>query len=244
MTKKCGEMPSLRFIAGILGLAPLAHAGTCFQDHLYDAIAQNHKRAPIYASLTHGDSALLSSAMISSERAALVTAFEVDAAAAKFEEAGVFVVCDAFVSMRKTPELLAQGPEPFPKLKAFRPLKLEAPTRIWRRQIQAKRFDQLANSLRTTIAALEREPRFNCMTRHTLESMLRIATQVPLQEGKAKNLGMSSPAPISARMLSLHLEALKIAHNLDRMAAPIQAKGLPIVCQDVPPISSETDLGP
>jgi hypothetical protein len=50
---------------------------------------------------------------------------------------------------------------------------------------------------------------------------------------------MRSTAGLSRLVLRLHLFTLGDAAKLDALAAPIQARGIPILCQDVPPIAPE-----
>lgn len=64
------------------------------------------------------------------------------------------------------------------------------------------------------------------MIRHFLESIRRVA-------GLAPTYGVRTMF-ISKQMLWAHVRSLKKASELDQMAAPLQAEGLPILCQDVP----------
>jgi hypothetical protein len=75
------------------------------------------------------------------------------------------------------------------------------------------------------------------MLRHLLGSALRISNQAPRYEAQARAARIrASPGAISRTMLDLHLRMLGEAARLDRAAAPLQAEGIPILCQDVPPI--------
>ncbi|HLL48487.1 MAG TPA: hypothetical protein VK399_17425, partial [Longimicrobiaceae bacterium] len=92
---------------------------------------------------------------------------------------------------------------------------------------------------RAELAALEAVPCYHCMLRHLLESMLRVTSLAPTHAARAEAAGMKSTAGLSRLVLRLHLFALVDAAKLDVVAAPIQARGIPILCQDVPPISPE-----
>ncbi|HEV2147105.1 MAG TPA: hypothetical protein VGR37_06865, partial [Longimicrobiaceae bacterium] len=97
-------------------------------------------------------------------------------------------------------------------------------------------FGGAAAALGAELAALEATPCCHCMLRHMLESMLRVATLAPVHAARAEEAGMRSTAGLSRLLLRLHLLALSDAAKLDVLAAPIQARGIPILCQDVPPI--------
>jgi hypothetical protein len=74
------------------------------------------------------------------------------------------------------------------------------------------------------------------MTRHLLESALRITNGARRYAAEAEARGVASPAGLSRALLSMHLTTLGEGARLDRRAAPLQAEGVPIICQDVPPI--------
>jgi hypothetical protein len=86
-------------------------------------------------------------------------------------------------------------------------------------------------------------PRFFCMGRHLVESLVRIAALAPrYEETRIQRKVKSSPLPISRGLIESHLTLLATTGEavgqpgLDTWAAPLQAKGIPIICNDVPPI--------
>ncbi|HEX6368882.1 MAG TPA: hypothetical protein VF006_08115 [Longimicrobium sp.] len=216
--------------------AAAAPASRCMERHMRDAAKLNRERMPLYAALTEGRSRGISRRLIWAERLSIPVAWYVDRRARPFQRAGIPVVCDDFVPMAETPAFRERIDHP-PPLSAFAPSDAR---RIRRAITRARRdggFPAVSAAVEHELARLEGTPGFHCMVRHLLESALRIANQAPLYEARARELGLRSPAGVSRMMLDLHLTALAEAAALDRRAAPLQARGIPIVCQDVPPIA-------
>lgn len=212
----------------------------CMEIHLREAAHLNRQRMPLYSALTGGRSRGISRRMIWTERLAIPVARYVDWRARAFLRAGVRVTCDDFVPMAYTPAFRERIADP-PPLPAFVP---SEPRRIRRTIDGAYRsggFQGTSTAIEREIEHLQATPAFHCMTRHLLESALRISNQAPVYEAQARERGLRSPAGVSRLMLSLHLSTLREAAKLDRRAAPLQAEGIPILCQDVPPIPRTAD---
>lgn len=210
-----------------------------FAGHLEEALRLNRERMPLYARLTGGESERISRRLIRYERWALPLARWVDRRARPYNARGIGVVADDFVPMAGTPafrERSADAPLP---LSAFRPADARRIRRALAAALKADGFAGVAAALRAELAALEGAPCYHCMLRHLLESMLRVATLAPAHAAAAEAAGMRSPAGLSRLVLRLHLLTLADAAKLDALAAPLQARGVPILCQDVPPIPPE-----
>ncbi len=220
------------------GLVPERH---CFREHLREAIALNRERMPKYAELTGGASRAISRRLIWSERLALPVAWYIDRRAAGYERAGIPLVCDAFVPMELAPEFRERSAaEPKP-LSDFRSPDIRRMHRAVRASFREGGFPAVSAVLEQEIHLLAEAPTYNCMLRHLLESALRIANLAPIHAAEAARMGMPSPENVSWLMIRLHLMTFEEAAQLDRAAAPIQAQGIPIVCQDVPPIAPFPD---
>lgn len=72
------------------------------------------------------------------------------------------------------------------------------------------------------------------MTRHTLESIYRIAHFMPSRVEMASRKGLASPAPLILSLMEGHVRALKGTHRIDLLAGPIQQRGIPIECNELP----------
>ncbi len=91
---------------------------------------------------------------------------------------------------------------------------------------------------REWLQQLEKNPGFHCLERHFVESMGRAATIAPQQSKLAKeNLGIGS-LWVSKIFIKSHFDLMQQAQELDSKAAPLQAQGIAIICQDIPPITT------
>lgn len=82
------------------------------------------------------------------------------------------------------------------------------------------------------IREMDKNP--NCMVKHILESIRRIATLAPQCDLLAKQKNIISPLFLSRTVLRSHIMLLDESAKIDFYATPLQAEALPIVCQDVP----------
>jgi hypothetical protein len=205
-----------------------------FELHLREALELNRKRAPLYAALTGGESQPISRSLIRMEWMLIPVARWYDRRARPYHEGGVPLLEDVFVSMSETPDF-AEFREPQPRQPAIR---LDGPAigRGVRRAFVELGFAGAAARLEEELRCLEEEPSFHCMTRHLLESTLRISLLAPLHARAATARGLPSPIALFRQLIRIHLWGIPSAVRLDRRAAPIQQRGVPILCQDVPPI--------
>jgi hypothetical protein len=214
----------------------------CMERHLREAAAMNAERMPRYDSLTAGRSRGISRRLIWTERLAVAAAWYVDWRARPFQREGIRIVCDDFVPMANTPAFRPRAADPPPPLSAFVPADARRIRRAVARAQRRGGFPAASAVLEREVEQLSATPAYHCMLRHLLESALRISNQAPLYEAEARARGLAaSPADLSRTLLDLHLLSLGEAARLDRRAAPLQAEGIPIICQDVPPIPPFAD---
>ncbi len=221
-----------------------AHAGPGFYGHLSDAIKENRARTPQYARLTRGRSRFLSQTLIATETGSLPIAAYLDWYAQPFRKAGIPVLDLDFADMAHAPKFSARL---LPVIPASVPY-LNLPRAEWKREIDrlvtAEDFLGLHAKLEGWIRGLSAEPRFHVMVRHVLESTARIAWLAPQYERMAREKGLkSSPLWLSKRLLYLHAQSLWISDWLDWKAMPIQRSGVPVLMNDVPPISTRPTAG-
>ena len=206
-----------------------------FEHHLREAIALNRARAPRYAALSAGASRPISHGLIAAEYLLLPVARWYDRQAAPYHRAGIPLLEDLFVPMSLAPAFgsvrlvsddAPSGPGP-------------RPAAIRRRVGRAYRegaFAGAASAIAGELAALAVVPHADCLVRHLLESAHRLATLAPDHLARCDERGLPSPAPLLARLFSFHLWGLTPAAALDRRARPLQARGIAILAQDLPPI--------
>jgi hypothetical protein len=205
-----------------------------FERHLREALELNRKRAPLYAAITDGESEPISRSLIRMEWMLLPVARWYDRRAVPYHNAGIPLLEDAFVSMTETPRFLRYR-EPSPRTPARR-LDGAATARGVRRAFRERGFEGATARLKEDLHLLDDEPSFHCMTRHLLESTLRIALLADQHAQDAAGRGLPSSIGISTDLVRIHLWGIPSAVRLDRRAAPLQRRGIPILCQDVPPI--------
>ena len=206
-----------------------------FEAHVREAIALNRERAPRYAALSGGASRSISRALIAAELLTVPVARWFDRRAAPYQRAGVPLFESLFMPMSATPPFVAVRHAGVPESDQ-RPAK---PAAIRRRVTAAHRagsFQGAADALAIELAALAAAPGVDCMVRHLLESAHRLAQLAPDHVAAAQERGLPSPGRLLARLLRLHLWALGPAGLLDRRARPLQARGIAILAQDLPPI--------
>jgi hypothetical protein len=216
-----------------------AQESGCMARHLREAVRLNKERMPLYSELTGGRSRAISRRLIWAERFSMPVAWYVDWRARRFQRLGIAVVCADFEPMDRTPAFRPRNDDP-PPLSAFAPADSRRIARAVERAYRASGFAGAGAVLEREIETLSRVPGFNCMTRHLLESALRITNGARRYAADAEARDVASPARLSRALLSMHLTTLGEAARLDRRAAPLQAEGVPIVCQDVPPIPADS----
>jgi hypothetical protein len=192
---------------------------------------------PRYLSLTNGDSRWVSWLLLGSESLAQGFASALEALNEPLASAGVNILCEDFVSMANTPlfrDRISGTPLP---MSEFRPHRgwddLAEFWQIWQRTS----YQGLGRSVNVVIAELELVPTYHCMYRHILESIRRAALRADDQLTRADAQGLKSNAErLIGILVGSHIAILPIAFFIDELAAPVNARGIPLVCQDVPPI--------
>lgn len=215
---------------------PDCNSPFCFYNHIDDAIAINEERKPLYAALTDGESLAVSSALIRNERLARPVAVTFDMRARRWQQEGIDIICDELVPMSLTPEFVSRVEVPSEPLSAFE--KTNGYGLAWRSSTTFLEdgYEGLSRLLEEELAVLAETPSYHCMVRHILESILRSANLAPVHQLEAARIGMDSPKAISRDLIAAQIATLPAAAGIDEDAAPIQARGIPIICQDVPPI--------
>jgi hypothetical protein len=208
-----------------------------FEEHLREAITLNRHRAPLYARATGGASTGVSRMLISSELLLLPFAHWIDGRAEPFHRCGIGILHDIFEPMSKLPPFRLEGgpgsTEASEQLPGSRPaaLRRHALTALARGG-----YPSAEAVLQRELDALACSPGGRCMTRHLLESAVRICAVAPAHLEAALRAGMRSPLKIHRLLLRSHLFGLEFGQIIDRRASAIHAMGIAIICQDVPRI--------
>lgn len=211
----------------------------CFREHVKEGRQLNKERKALYSDWAQGHklkrrARVTSNAFIALETAMLPMARIYDLKARKYQASGLF--CDDFISISETPD--------------FTTINAQIPSTPYIHKLKfiATFEDQVKSSLRKkdwrevrahALDALEHFPakETHCLTRHFVESLGRLAALAPRHIRLAFENDLGSPSKLISSMIKFHLFGLGYAQKIDSLAAPLQYKGIPIVCQDVPNIS-------
>ena len=209
-------------------------------DHLREAKAINLERMPHYVALTDGASRPVSWILIGSEMAGIPFATLVEYLNKPLAKAGVNILCEDFISMEKTPPFRSVSPEPALPLDQFSAdLGWDEVGELWQLTRSAS-YGPLAARADAVLAELKLVPTYHCMYRHILESIRLAAANADDQLTRARAVGLGSEAERVIDMLLIsQVGVLPLALYIDKLSAPINARGIPIICQDVPPIPAE-----
>nr|WP_295902882.1 hypothetical protein [uncultured Bdellovibrio sp.] len=228
------------FLIGLLlpaiGQAGLKDVKPCLSTHLREAIKINEQRAPVYERLSQGQSRAISEMLIKAEKKVLWVAPLADAWAAPYQRAGIPILCADFIDMSHTPAFRAVNPDGKDSLQHFHPAPTGEISERLRELFKAKDYDGIVRYADEQVQELNRVPRYNCMVRHVLESIRRMAGLAPIHDQKARAKLHISSLLLSRTVLKSHINLLDESSEIDALAAPLQAEALPIICQDVPHI--------
>lgn len=208
----------------------------CLQAHIREAIEINTHRMWLYAQLSNNRSLPISEKLIELERKVLPMAGLADTWARYFQSRGIPVICNDFVDMAETPVFRRMNPRGAGSILDYRKPDVKKIHATLKALYKNKSYLSLAHEADAEIRRLEQEPRYNCLFRHTLESIRRVAGTLPEYMQAARLKGISSPETLSRAILKSHLDLLSDSVDLDQKAAPLQAGGLMILCQDLPHI--------
>lgn len=215
----------------------LSRPHSCTREHLTRAIELNTARRGAYAALTQNQSLAISDAMVQMEHELLRQAPLADLGSFLYQMAGVPLLCAEYVSMDLVPAFQTRSTAPWPVLASYRPLDSAELTRSLQEANEKKDFTEVLKIAEDWLTVLDTQKGFHCLTRHFVESIARAAALAPEQNALARRkLGLSSLG-ISKKFIEIHLKLFTRAQQIDAAAAPLQAAGVPIICQDVPPIA-------
>lgn len=214
----------------------------CFTEHIDDAVALNEARAPFYSKQSQGRSDAISEALIRAEKRVRPYSRWLDRKARAFQREGIGIVCEEFVSMELVPQAVPRAATPTLSLADFNSFDTRDFARNIRRAYKSDGFGAIRVIANLAIEELGHEPNFHCMVRHTIESLDRVAWLAPVHMQEASDPHTQRKLrSLSWQLIEAHLLAMPTAARLDELAAPVQSDGLPILCNDLPPIHRGSD---
>lgn len=206
----------------------------CLSRHLKEAIDLNLVRRPIYGQASEGRSLAISDELIDLEKTLRVQSLFADTWARFFQIQNIDVLCNELTSMDKTPALPLQLPvELRPSLESYKDIQVHTlQTRLNEKLSQD--LNHVAQEAKIQIQTLQDEPRFNCITRHFLESIFVFARHGQAYVDRASTFQKKHLNYFFKKIIKSHIDLLEKTDRLDLRARDLQAEGLPILCQDVP----------
>jgi hypothetical protein len=208
----------------------------CFNKHITDALKLFKERYSKYGKLTQGKSNKVLLQVMASQTEMLPVAWFFDIRARKYQNAGVPVMCDDFVSMSLVPAFKNSVDIPGEPIEVYVSPEPDTIIAEIENEFAINGFEGVRRIAEANIEWLKVSPAYHCMLRHMLESIRRAARLAPSYISETEKLGMKSSSKLSWDFIRLHFLGIRKAIAADDAAAPIQALGIPILCQDIPPI--------
>ena len=210
-----------------------------FYEHLADALRLHQERVPVYAGKTGGRSTPLFRKIDSLQRLNLPMAWYIDLRARPFHRQGIPIINGDIVSMSLANPLDTpshhRGRVRDDTLEELRG-RIRAFQREANHEIRAARFFEVASRTAALIRHLQdierREDCHMAMTIHILESFGLVA----LHGERWKQVSKGETAGLTRLFLTIHVFTLQECLKTDRKAQEIQADGIGVIVNDVPPV--------
>lgn len=209
-------------------------ARNCVATHVRDAMKLNTERKPLYQLHSENRSTEVTDQLLKMERKLLLGAPFADAWARLYQRKGIPIMCEDFIDMSETPAFVANHPEGMISILHYRKPDALAVTKNFQSLYKVRAYVEMAHYADNLIIQLEAQPRYNCLYRHMLESIRRMAILTPQYMEMANEQSLPSTELLSRTVLKSNISLLEDSASIDQLAAPLQARGLPIICQDVP----------
>ncbi|MCB9091843.1 MAG: hypothetical protein H6621_03060 [Halobacteriovoraceae bacterium] len=211
-------------------------AHNCFRKHILDAIELNKQRKPLYEAISDGESKKISNKLISMEYLLIPISLYFDLSALRLQNKGVPLMCDEFIDMSETPPFTALDEIPKTQYNNLPTLSIEEKISQYREAMDQNSFTKISKLSEKYLKELEKYPSYFCLYRHFTESILRASNKAMQYQAMALKNEVKFDSSLSWRFIDLQVSGLKRVNKIDILAAPLQFKGIPIICNDVPHI--------
>jgi hypothetical protein len=201
---------------------------------MVEAVELNQERKSLYMEATEGRAEEICDLLIKMPADMIAIAEDFDRQARPYQDQGIALMCEEFMPISNTPDFSASSAiSPHP-LDSFIETNSGAVVNEFYQVYESEGFSGLDSLASRYIDQLADLPEYHCMFRHLLESIRRAAQLAPIHDAAALVIGLDSTLELSWYFIQIQVVGFHFAANIDRLAAPLQAEGLPIVCQDVP----------
>lgn len=219
-------------------ISSVATQAACFTEHVLEGRALNKSRKQLYIDWASEldmkkEAKNASGAMILLENLMIPLAKFYDLKAKPYSDIGL--LCDEFIDIDETPEfsreLVDIPTTPYEAKPAF----IKEYKKRVKKLKKERKWEELREYTCETIAKFPSK-RTHCLTRHFMESIGRVAMLAPSKIQQAQDQYSKDPSGLISSTIGLHLTGISWSIGVDRRAAKLQYKGIPIICQDVPHI--------
>lgn len=211
-------------------------AERCTVIHVKEAMELNRQRRSQYRADNNRGAARILNQLILLEKIMLPFSASLDRSVIKLQNAGVPMWCEDLVSMSTVPAYQAQATKP---QNEFIPLERTIRKKLKK---QMKEFDfasrdELYEFIATIIHQELHDTHYNCLMRHFLEAAARSLKLSQKHYDQAPQ--ELRPVVVKALEKLIHqlARSLIFAAIIDKNAAVYQAQGIPVLCQEMPPVS-------
>ncbi len=211
--------------------------GRFFETHMTEARSLNRLRKPMYSKLTNGKSEKVSRTFIRNQNLSIPIAKFMDRRALKFQKLGIPIIELDMASMHEIDNFSESFTSEVQSLQLYKPVSARRIRKNLKKGYLIGGFKEVSTRAQIEIQKISEFHTYHAMIRHMLESIVRMVNMADIYIDLAEQKGVKSPRRLSRQLLSLHINALPGCMKLDKLSAPIQASGIPIIHQDVPSIS-------
>ena len=175
------------------------------------------------------------SAVIFWEKLILMKSKKFDRRARAFQQIGIPLMCEDFVDMAETPDYINKTTEILESyLKTAKPNSKQLKETL--RSKLKLGYLPLKKHLEIELRFLEANKSYDCLLRHLVESLLRTADLAPRYLSKTNGKDKKKLDKLITKYLRLQIFGIGQAIFIDKKARPLQAEGVPILCNDVPAV--------
>lgn len=207
----------------------------CTVTHVREAIELNRERRELYRQDGNDDAARVMNKLIILEKLMLPFSASLDRATMRLQNAGVPMWCEDLVPMNTVPNYQTSVHAPSNHYRTFdKNIRKELVKEL--RNFKYEQRYELYKSIEGIIKTQLNDHNYNCLTRHFLEAAARSLQLSDKHYERAPiELKVDVLRALEKLLKQLAL-ALGSASKIDDRAASIQARGVPVLCQEMPPI--------
>lgn len=203
--------------------------------HLKEAMKLNRERRELYRQDGNRDAAKIINKLLLLEKVMLPFSYSLDRSVKSLQQAGIGMWCDDLVSMDTVPDYQSNIPTPLNKYQEPNPVRLKKLTGMMKRY-QVEDTNQLYQAIAEFIENDLSDHHYNCLTRHFLESAAKTLGATSARLGLAPSELKQELISVTRKLIKQLARSLRYAQNIDEKAGQVQERGVPVLCQEMPPI--------